>query len=82
MPYIAVSLRETLNPKLLGYSLNSLLRRVLFPEPDGPATTRGRGCPIPVPESDTILLFCSFGAFFKVTSGTTSADRVQKVVYI
>ena len=35
--------RDTLNPKLSGNSMKSFLRRVLFPEPDGPATTRGRG---------------------------------------
>ena len=34
--------RETLNPNLSGCSLNSLVSSVLLPDPEGPATTRGR----------------------------------------
>ena len=37
------NLRDTLKPNRSGYVANNLLSRVLFPEPEGPATTRGRG---------------------------------------
>ena len=40
------SSREMEKPNESGYSLKSLPRRVLFPEPEGPATTRGRGWPV------------------------------------
>lgn len=36
------NLRDTLNPNLLGWSANRRWRRVLFPTPDGPDSTRGR----------------------------------------
>lgn len=32
-----------LNPNVSGNSANSLFNKVLFPEPDGPQTTSGRG---------------------------------------
>ena len=37
------SSRETLKPKSSGYSLRSFFKRVLFPEPEGPAMTSGLG---------------------------------------
>ena len=35
------SLRETLNPNLVGWFAKSLVRRVDFPTPDGPDSTKG-----------------------------------------
>ena len=37
---IQVVLRETLKPNVSGYSANKRLRRVDFPEPEGPAMTK------------------------------------------
>lgn len=65
-------LRETLNPKVLGNSSKSRFNRVLFPEPDGPASTSGRCDPILVPESDpkeSCFAF-SFGGFFEAKSAS------------
>lgn len=44
------SLRETLNPNLVGWFAKSLLSRVDFPTPDGPESTKG------LRKSDAILV--------------------------
>ena len=53
-------LRETLKPKSSGCSLRSLFKRVLFPEPEGPATTSGLGrvCKEEEEEEDLFTSVC------------------------
>ena len=52
--------RETLKPKSSGYSLRSFFKRVLFPEPEGPATTSGlgRACKEEEEEEDLFASVC------------------------
>lgn len=47
-PEFPVASRDTLKPKMPLCSCRSLFSRVLFPAPDGPLRTTGRGPDIPV----------------------------------